>query len=144
MKRFVRIICLLLVFSTMLGVSAMAAEGATPWGSKYFASRLAYLYETTGNEFEIWIEVAALDGMDELGASKIVLQRSSNNSTWTDVKTYKSSDYPNLLDHDSGWHDAYVTYTGTSGYYYRAEVTFYAKKGNGTAEAEYTTESIKL
>lgn len=144
MKRFVRVICLLLVFSMVMTVPAMAAEGATTWGSSYFASRLAYLYKTTGNQFRIWIEVAALDGMDDLGASEIILQRSSNDSNWTDVKTYTSSAYPNLLDHGSGWHDAYVTYTGTSGYYYRAVVTFYARKGSAVAEYEYTTESIRL
>ena len=144
MKRFARVICLLLIFSMVLTVPVMAAEGASPRGSSYFASRLAYLYETSGNEFEIWIEVAALGTMDDLGASEIILQRSSNNSSWTDVKTYTSSAYPNLLDHGSCWHDAYVTYTGRSGYYYRAVVTFYAKKGNGIAEYEYTTESIRL
>ena len=144
MKRFVRVICLLLVFSMMLTVPAMAAEEITPRGSSYFASRLAYLHKTTGTQFRIWIEVAALGIMDELGASKIILQRSSDDSTWTDMKTYRSSTYTNLIEYDTGWHDAYVTYTGTSGYYYRAKVTFYAKNSSGTAVYGYTTESIRL
>lgn len=50
--------------------------------------------------------------------------------------------YTNLVASNDFAHETYVTYTATSGYYYRAEVTFYAKKGNGSAEYDYTTESV--
>lgn len=141
MKRFTQLICLLLVMSVVLVTPAWATEGTT-WGSNYFHSRLAYLYPANGNQFEIWIEVEAVGMMDKLGASEIILQRSTNNSTWTDVKTYTKEAYPNLVDDDAFAYEAYVTYTGSSGYYYRAKVWFYAERDNGTAEYAYTTDSI--
>lgn len=144
MKRFTQIVCLLLVFSVILTVPVSASESATSRGSYYFSSRMAYLHEISDNQFQIWIEVEAVDYMDKLGASEIVLQRSSDNSNWTDVKTFTKDSYTQLIRTNTTHHEAYVSYTGTPGKYYRAEVTFYAKKGSGEAEYSYTTESIKL
>ena len=141
MKRFTQLICLLLVMSIILVTPASAMEG-TAWGSNYFHSRLAYLHPTTGTAFRIWIEVEAVGMMDKLGASEIILQRSSDNSTWTDVKTYSKTVYQNLVKSNAYHYETYVTYTGTSGNYYRAKVWFYAERDNGTAEYSYTTESI--
>ena len=143
MKRFIQLICLLLVLSTILVIPA-TANSSTTWESSYFASRLAYLYPTTGTQFQVWIEVDAIGTMEKLGASSITVQRSSNDSDWTDMKTYTKEAYSNLVVENDFTHETYVTYTGTSGYYYRAKVWFYAKKGNGEAEYSYTTDSIKL
>lgn len=141
MKRFTQIVCLILVLSMVL-VNPVFAQEISTWESNYFGSRLAYLHPTTGTSFRVWIEVEAVRTMDKLGASEITVQRSSNNSTWTDMKTYTKEDYPNLVDDDAFAYETYVTYTGSSGYYYRAKVWFYAERGNGTAEYSYTTESI--
>lgn len=144
MKRFIQFICLLLILSTVLTMPAAAAERMTPRGSDYFGSLLAYLYKTSSTTFQVWIEVSAIKGMDELGASSITVQRSPDDENWTDMVTYTKALYPNLIGENTGWHDAHVTYTGSPGYYYRAKVWFYAKKGNGTAEYSYTTDSILL
>lgn len=141
MKRFSQIVSLILILSVIL-VNPVFAQEITPWQSNYFGSTLAYLHPTTGTAFRIWIEVEAVGMMDKLGASEIILQRSSDNSTWTDVKTYSKTVYQNLVASNAFAHEAYVTYTGTSGNYYRAKVWFYAERGNGTAEYSYTTESI--
>lgn len=142
MKRFIQLICLIVVFSTFLAIPASATENATPWGSSYFASMLSYFHNTTGRTYQIWIDVTAGGTMEKLGASEIIVQRSSDNLNWTDVKTYTKEVYTNLVASNDFAHETYVTYTATSGYYYRAEVTFYAKKGNGSAEYDYTTESV--
>lgn len=141
MKRFTQLASLILVLSIILVNPAFAQENST-WGSNYFASRLAYLYPTSGTQFEVWIEVEAVGMMDKLGASEIVLQKSTDNSTWTDVKTYSKTVYQNLVKSNAYHYETYVTYSGTSGNYYRAKVWFYAERGNGTAEYSYTTESI--
>lgn len=60
------------------------------------------------------------------------------------MKTYTKESYTNLVASNTVAHSSYITYTGTSGYYYRAYILFYAKKGTGEAEYEYTTDSIKL
>lgn len=141
MKRLTQFVCLLLVLSVVL-VNPVFAQETSMWESNYFGSRLAYLYPTSGTQFEIWIEVEAVRTMDKLGASEIILQKSSDNSTWTDIKTYSKTVYQNLVKDNAYHYETYVTYTGTSGYYYRAKVWFYAERGNGTAEYSYTTESI--
>ena len=84
--------------------------------------------------------------MDELGASKIELERSSDGVNWSPVKTFYSSNYPQLLDPDdtSFTYSGYVTHTYSSGYYYCATVTLYAKQGNGTASATVTTDILDL
>ena len=143
MKRFIQFVSLLLVLSVVIVTPVCAAENQTR-ESKYFGSTLAYLYATTGTQFQIWIEVDATSYMDKLGASTVTVQRSSNNSTWTDMATYTKEGNSQLVGSNTVTHAGYVTYTGTSGYYYRAKVTFYAKKGNGTAEYDYTTGSIRL
>lgn len=144
MKRFVQLVCLILAVATVLTIPVSAAESAAPWGSSYFTSTLSYLHRTTGNQFQIWIEVVAVGTMDKIGASEIVLQKSSDNSNWSDVKTFTKDIYTNLVTSNNYHHEAYVTYTGTSGYYYRAQVDFYAKKGTGSAGYDYTTDSIYI
>ncbi len=60
------------------------------------------------------------------------------------MMTFYKSAYPQMTGENVNHYENYVTYTGTSGYYYRAYILFYAKKGTGEAEYEYTTDSIKL
>lgn len=142
MKKFTQFVCLILIIATVFTVPVSAEENAIPWGSNYFGSMLSYFHRTTGNQYQIWIEVVAVGTMEKLGASEIIVQRSSDNSNWTDVRTYTKETYTNLVVDNDFSHKTYVNYTATSGYYYRAEVTFYAKKGNGYAEYGYTTESV--
>ncbi len=143
MKRFSQLVCLILVVATILTVPVYAQE-MQPYGSDFFGSKLSYLYKTSSTEFEVWIEVLAVKTMDELGATSITVQRSSDNKNWTDVKTYTKDTDTNLIRTDTTHHEAYVVYTGKTGYYYRAKSWFYAKKGSDIAEYSYTTDSIRL
>ena len=71
--------------------------------------------------------------MDELGASRITVQRrASSSDSWESVKNYYPSSYSQMIDYDQATHAACVSYTGTAGYEYRAYVEFYAKSGSGT------------
>ena len=144
MKRFVRCVCFFLAVTMILVTPAFAAEIATPRASNYFAYHSTYLEKTSGTQFDVWFDVTAVGGMDELGTSTIEVQRSSDNVNWTTMKTYTKSSYSQMICEDTCAHADYVTYYGTSGYYYRAYVVFYAKKGSGTAEYSMYTSSIKL
>ena len=130
MKRFVRVVCMILVLASVMTMPAYAAEVADSRASNYFMSSSAYFNVISGSEFEIWFDVTAVGLMDELGASKIELERSSDGVNWSPVKTFYSSNYPQLLDPDdtSFTYSGYVTHTYTSGYYYCATVTLYAKR----------------
>lgn len=144
MKRIARLVCIILVLSTVMAVPAFAETDISTWGSSYFGSRLGYLHQTHPTIFQVWGEVTAVGLMDQLGMSSITVQRSSDNQNWTDVKTYTKENNSNLVASNTTCHEAYVTYVGTAGYYYRAKIWFYAKKGTGTAEYSYTTGSILL
>lgn len=141
MKRFYRCICILLAASMLFVIPAFAAEERA---SNYFMSSSVYLDKTSSSTFEAWFDVDALDIMDELGASEIKIQRSSDGTNWTTMKTYTKASYSNLVCDDTISHAAYVSYTGTAGYYYRAKITLYAKKGTGTGEWVRYTSSLQL
>ena len=141
MKRFVRCTCLLLVLSMLLAIPALAAESAEPKSSSFFGGSSVYLCNFTGHRFEAWFEVTGVRTMDIIGAKKICIQRSSDGTNWTTMKTFHMDDYPHLVDDNTGMHAAGVSYTGSSGYYYRAYIQLYAKKGvNSATMNEYTSK----
>lgn len=139
--RFTRLICFLLIISLVLPMNAFAAEDRA---SNYFAADSCYLYKTSSTSFQVWFDVTSVGGMDELGTSVITVQRSSDGSTWEDMKTYAKESYSQMITKNAVTHSGYVTYTGSAGYYYRAFVKFYAKKGTGSATLGRYTYQLKL
>lgn len=144
MKRLSRLVCILLVFVMVLAIPAVAAENAASRASNYFMSSDVYLYQTSSTIFQAWFEVTALGGMEKLGASEIKIQKSSDNENWTTVKTCSMAAYSNLICEDTASHASYVTYAGTTGYYYRAKITLYAENSSGIGKWTRYTSSILL
>ena len=145
MKRFTQIICIVLVFVMMLSTTAFAAEAANPRASNFFAASSVYFWQVSGSKYEIWFDVTAVDTMTELGASKIVVERSTDEENWTTVKTYKKENYSQMTTKAGtiGYANC-VTYYPTSGYVYRATITLYAKNSSGTGEMDETTALLDL
>lgn len=141
MRRFMRIVCLMIVASMILAVPAVAAE-QTERASNYISSYKAYCYEKSSTELAVFFSVIAVDTMDELGASVIRVQRSSNGSNWTTVKTFSKANYSQMIDTDAFLHGTTLYCSKTSGYYYRAYVEFYAKDNSGTGVIYYYTARI--
>lgn len=131
MKRFTRCVCLLLVCVMMFSTTAFAAETAEPRASDFFMYSSVYFWNTSGRNYEIWFDVTAVGTMAELGTSKIQVQRSTDNSNWTTVRTYYKEDYSQMVKTNTGHHDDCVSFTATAGYSYRAIVTLYAKNSSG-------------
>ena len=144
MKRFSRMVSLLLAVVMVLAVPAAAMENENARASSFFMSSDVYLYKTSSTKFQAWFEVTALGGMDELGASEIKIQESADGENWTTVKTCTSANYSNLIREDTSVHASYVSYTGTVGKYYRAKITLYAKNSTGTGLWPRYTSSIQL
>lgn len=132
MKRFTQVICLILVLSVMLAVPAAAAE-ITPYASRYFGSHSCYLYRVSGATFQVWFDVTGVRTMNEIGASTIKVQRSTDQVNWTTVQTYTKAANSQMICANTVAHASCVTHYGTSGYYYRALVEFYAKDASGSA-----------
>lgn len=131
MKYLIKTICILLVVATVLAIP-VAAEEASPYASNYFMSHSTYLWKTSSTSFQVWFDVTAVSGMSELGVDYIDIERSSDGTNWSVVKTYSQGSYSNLVASNTGNHCSYVTYSNMqSGYQYRAYVKFYAKNTSG-------------
>lgn len=145
MKRFTRCICLLLVCVMMFSTTAFAAEMTDSRASNYFAASSVYFWNTSGRNYEIWFDVTAVGMMAELGTSKIQVQRSTDESNWTTVRTYYKEDYSQMTDTSTTHHADCVPFTATTGYSYRAIVTLYAKnRSGGTGTMRETTAILDL
>ena len=128
----------------VLAVPVSAAEDTTPRASNFFAASSTYLWRTSSTTFQVWFDIDAVRGMDELGASEIKVQKSSDGVHWTTMVTYTKELYPHLIAENTASHYGYVTYTGTPGYYYRAYVCYYAKDGVNIGELDKYTSSMIL
>ena len=143
MKRLIKVITVMLVMVSML-MMPVNAEGIEDRSSAFFMNSSKSLTKVATSKIEVYFRVAAFDIMDELGASSIKIQRSSDGTNWTTMKTFTKSGYPNLICANTSSHATTVSYTGTAGYYYRAKITLYAKDGTSIGEMVEYTSKLKL
>lgn len=136
MRRLTRCICVILVLASLFTIPAVAAEQRS---SDFFMCSSVYLWKISDTQFEVWFDVTAVQSMAELGASEIKVQRSTDKENWTTMQTYKKANYSQMIDTNTVAHADCVTYTYTSGYYYRAIVVLYAKNSSGTGEVTEVT-----
>ena len=129
----VKSIAILLILVLLCPISAMAAE---PRASHYLCSYSAYVYPAGWGKVQVWFDVDGTGYMDEIGALEIKLYESTDNETWTWVKTYQFSDYTDMLAYNDFTHMSHVEYNGTIGRYYKAYVCVWAGK-NGDGDTRY-------
>lgn len=141
MKRFVNCICILLVCVMVFSTTAFAAESR---GSIYFGGSSVYFWKSSGNNYQIWFDVTAVGTMAELGASEIIVERSTDLVNWSTVRTYYKSNYPQMTGSNTVGYANYVPFTATDGYYYRAVVFLYARNSTGTGNMIETTSVLNL
>ena len=144
MKRFTRGVCFLLVVVMMFALPALAAEVAEPRSSNYFMYSSVYFWNTSGNIYEIWFDVTSVSIMQEVGVSKIIVQRSTDEENWTTVKTYYKEDYPQMTKTNAAHNCNCVPFTATPGYSYRAIVYLYARNSSGYGSLRETTPLLDL
>lgn len=123
-------------------VAAKDVEQNASTRSTFFVAYDTYLWKTSTYGFQIWFDITACEIMTELGVSEIILERSKDGgATWGKLKTFTPDEYPQMLDQNTSVHESYVTYMGFPGYQYRAQVTFHAKKSNGSTGEYYATSA---
>lgn len=144
MKRLTQLICMLLVFVTVFSTVALAAEIPAPRASNFFGASSVYFWHVSGDNYQVWFDVTALSTMQKLGASKIKVQRSTDKANWTTVQTYNMADYSQMTTSNAVTYINCVPFTATSGYYYRAVVTLYAKNSSGYGEVTEVTATLNL
>ena len=126
------VLILLALILCVTGIPAARADETVPYSSRYIFSYYVSL-SNTGEKLEVFLDVTGMDVVNDLGAHTIIIQRSRNGSSWTNVKAFYYTDagYSHMMGHQTRIHQAYVTYAGTSGYYYRALVKVWG--GDGTS-----------
>lgn len=145
-KKVLRFVCMILVFSLLLAVPAQAESVVEPKASAFFSSYGTDLYKTSSSSFQIWFDVVSTAStMEVLGVSEIIVYRSPDQQNWTQQRSYTTTFYPEMVAQNTTSHEGYVTYNyATTGYYYRAYITFYAKNSTGTGERYVYTEILKM
>lgn len=141
MKRVIRLICVLIVIAMIIAIPAYA-EDLSQKASGFFSAYRAYCYAASSTSIEINFTVIGVGVMQEIGASQIQVQQSSDQTNWTTVRTFSRGNDANMISTNTGFHGATLSCDVDSGYYYRALVTFYAKNSSGYGEKYYYTEII--
>lgn len=141
MKKLLRFTCALLVLAMLLPATVYAAEETR--ASAYFGATSATL-ERTSDGFRVWVDLTCKDIMDEVGASAVGIQRSTDGENWTTLEIFTRDEYPEMIRENFFIHTFSVDYTAEPGYYYRAYVFFYAQKGTGIGEYFQYTSVLKL
>jgi len=146
MKRLVRFVCLILVFSLTLAIPAYAESAAEPRGSVFFAAYSTDLAKFSSTSFNIWFDVDANAAIiDVIGVSEIIVYQSADQQNWTQTRTFYMDDYPEMIDTNTASHVGHIRYNfATPGYYYTAYITFYAKDSRGIGERDVYTEILKM
>ena len=139
-----RIMSILLVAVLLLpmGVSAATVETVQPCASYYLDSYNAYVYPAGNGKIQVWFSVIGVNYLDELGALRIAIYESTDNSTWTWVKTFTHNTTSGMLGYDEIYHSGHVDYQGVAGRYYKAYVCIWGGK-DGDGDNRYFWTSAK-
>lgn len=135
--RFLALVtCLTVFLSSMVGVNA------TVKASDYFARTRVWATKQGGGDFIVEYDIVATDFMDDLGASIIWIMEEQPDGDFENVYTFRSSDMPELIEHDVDVAYGCVTYEGTPGTRYYATFGLYAKNSSGNETIYFDTNTI--
>ena len=143
-QKLLKSISLVLLIVLCLSSATASAITMGTRASDYLDCYSAYVYSEGGGEVSVWFDVTGTGTMDEVGAITILLQESSNNSTWSTVKTFRYTDYPNMMEYDSIDCVSGVYYSGIDGRYYRAYVTVWAGNDGGGDSRQILTSVVQV
>lgn len=130
MKRIIISIVALVVAAATLIAPVSANGDVAPASSAYFSSYTTYIEQESGSRIlKLGYDVTSVGSMQNLGAERMQVLRSTDRINWTIVNSFYSDDYPSMLRNSAGVAHAYSrTYRATAGYYYKIYVTYYAFK----------------
>ena len=91
MKKFINVVCVLVSLVCLLSMPVHAEDEST-YASVFFGAYDSFLRNPSGTIIQIWFDVVGNGSMDEIGASTIVVEQSSDGIQWTAVKTFLKED----------------------------------------------------
>lgn len=129
-KHTCRISCLAIALTlafTLLVPMACAAETA----SDYFAGTDAVAYAEANGKIYIEGECIGTGTMDEIGIKSITIYEKQSDGYYDSVYTYTRYNTSGMIAYNDYSHFKSVTYQGTVGKKYYAEIAFYAEDSDG-------------
>ena len=144
-RLLVKLIATILVVSLCAPINARAAtpEVIEPTASAYLMAYTAYICPMDGGDLEIWFEIVGTGTQADIGVLTIRLYESTDNANWTWVKTFRYTDYPNMLLHNTHFCMSHVDYQGVPGRYYKAYITIWAGPADG-GDVRYIWTPVEL
>lgn len=140
MKRFVKSIFSIVfvcgIIFNLLGTSASARS------SEYLHGYSVMITPKSNGKLVISLDVTGVGNMTKIGAKSISIYESTNREDFYWVKTYTSSEYPEMMGSGMTFYEDVLTHQGTAGRYYYATACIYAGNSNGGDE-RYCDSSIK-
>lgn len=125
-------------------LSLVITTYATTRASAHLDSYCASLTPKNSSKIAITVDVDGTGLMDDIGATKIYVYRSTDNEHFYYLRTFDSKDYPAMMKHNVYYYcDTPIIFQGVSGYYYYAHVDVYAAKDGGSSTRSYTTSSVQ-
>ena len=125
----------LIVLAVQLCIPASAIT-VTPQASDYIAQYYGNIVSIGNGTIKVSFTVQGTGTLEEIGASKITIEKKVG-KTWSPVKTFDKTDYPELATTNSWSHAASIQYPGEPGAYYRAEIIVFG----GPDSRTFTTNS---
>ena len=138
-KRVLSGIFALIMISGLLCTAASAAVQS----SAYLDGYRVVMTPESGGKLAITVDVTGVGYMSEIGAKTIYVYESTDGKYFHWVKTYESSDYPQMMGSGSIFYEDVITHYGTPGLYYCATACVYAGNSSGGDE-RYCDTAIKL
>lgn len=141
----VKLIAIALVISLCAPIGAQAAmpEIVQPMASAYLMDYTAYICAMGDGDLEIWWEVCGTDIWADVGVLMISLYESTDNINFYWVKSFRFTNYPQMLVHDDYFCMDYVSYEGVPGRYYKAYVQVWAGPEDG-GDGRYIWTPVEL
>ena len=138
-KKIVRGIALLVAVLMIMSTSAFAMDMRA---SSRIENSSARIKKGVDGNLWVYFSVDAVSTMDDIGASRITIQR-YNGSRWITESTLTPEDMPEMQTSNELRHSAAVPYSPMySGYSYRAVVDVYATNSTGTSTKTLTSTSV--
>lgn len=138
-RKTIRTIALVLILSTFFSANAFALGKA----SKYISTYNGYCYWANSTTVQVYFDISTKRYVDQLGATQILLYESTDLNSWSLVKTFYYTSYPNMMAYNNYTMGSHVDYTSAvSGRHYKATIHFIAVNGSESDSRSYFTPYI--
>lgn len=142
MKKKLSVFFVMILFITSCCVSVVNATSTR--ASYYLDVYQININRETNGDICVGVTVVGTNTMDDIGAKTIyLLEKAPDATSWTNIKTFDYTSYPNMMGHDEQIYYCNVRYPGKEGYSYKAMATVYAGKDGGGDSRTITSVVIK-